>query len=128
MLRKTILGGFHWSPFLIELFDRINCDRSLDSYGAPLVISKGNASLRIKNYNTGFKLEANDEEGKFWLEVIRQAELVNQNDIIRILQNEEGLDLEDRIEKGVKVISKILTLDIPEPVASDDVLADSVVE
>ncbi|MFT2011576.1 DUF262 domain-containing protein [Pontibacter sp. 13R65] len=128
MMRRTTLGGFHWSPFLYAIKNRIGDNLVLENYGAPLFLVNGHASLRIKNWNIGFKIEAIDEESQGLLNTLRQLNLVDSNDIIRVKQNDEGFDIEDRVEKGINIISEILALDVPPPNIPDSMSADVLTE
>jgi len=110
MMRRTTLGGFHWSPFLFTLNEKFKGQLSLGNMRTPLVLVKGNASLRITNVNQGFHLEASDDESKALLEDICHLNLINSDGVFQIRQTQEGEDIEDRIEKGVELISKIIDL------------------
>lgn len=111
MMRKSTLGGFHWSPFLYSLKEASSIPLNHKNKGAPLIFLKGNASIRIFNVNNGFRLEALDDESKLLLEAVVNAKIVKEDHTLKISQNAEGIDLEDRIDKGIEMISKIFTLE-----------------
>ncbi|MDU2063232.1 MAG: DUF262 domain-containing protein [Sporomusaceae bacterium] len=108
MMRRKTLGGFHWDPFLFAIKE--NCADSLvnlDNYGAPLIYVKGNITLKIINKNEGFMLEALGEEGKPLLQVAVNAGIISADCISRISQSASGLDMENRIEKGLQLIKEL---------------------
>lgn len=110
MMRRTTLGGFHWSPFLYALKDKFKNHLNLDSYGAPLLLTKDNSTLKILHVIDGFRLEALDDEGEKLLEEVLEMNYLNSDNIFQISQNEEGIDIEDRIEKGAAFLSKIINI------------------
>ena len=85
---------------------------NLDNYGAPIVFSTSNdATLKLTNINTGFKLEAyDDDRSKDMFERIQKLNGVDSNGIFKIAQNSDGVDIEDRIERGLVLISAIITI------------------
>ena len=110
MMRRTTLGGFNWSPFQYALKERFKDQLNLENYGAPLILIKENASLRISNMNQGYRFEANDDdESELLLENLKRQGFISQDDIFQIDQNQDGIDLEDRIEKGTEFISALLS-------------------
>ncbi len=110
MMRRTTLGGFNWSPFLYALNEKSGGHTSLENYGKPLLLTINNATIRIFNINAGYRIEAfDDEESKQLYDDIVQTNLVDPKGIYLIRQNEQGLDIEDRIDRGLDLISKIKT-------------------
>ena len=110
MMRRYQLNGFNWSPYLYTLKSKSNDKLSLEDYGAPLILDLKNGSLKMSNINVGFRFEANDEDSKILLSEIRKNGLVNNDDLFEIAQNDEGIDLEDRIGKGSELIDKLIKL------------------
>lgn len=105
MMRRTTLGGFHWSPFHYVLKERFKDQLNLENYGAPLILITGNASLRITNINQGYRFEANDDEGsELLLENLKRQGILSQDEIFQINQTQDGKDIEDRIEKCSELI------------------------
>lgn len=108
MMRRSTLGGYNWSPFLFELKEQDDTHLSLDTYGAPLLITKDYETLQLINVNSGFKIEA--EDNSKILKGIREKGLINDEDIIEVDQNLQGFDEEDRVKIGEKLITEILNL------------------
>jgi hypothetical protein len=100
--------GRHWDPFLLTLKENYDHQVRLEDYGAPLIIIKGNSSIKMTNLNIGYKIEAIDENSLEMLKNIRNLKLLNGSDIFEIKQDSNGFDIEDRIEKGMELISKII--------------------
>ena len=116
LFHKKTFNGFNWDPFLLTLKTKFENQVNLDNYAspglipipAPLILIKDNTTIIIRNIETGYKIEANDEDSKELLQKIRKLYDINADDVLEIAQNQEGLDMEDRIEKGVELISKII--------------------
>lgn len=108
MMRRTTLGGFHWSPFLYALTMKFKNQLSMDNYGAPMFLTKGSSTLKISNINNGYRFESADDESKALLLKLRELNYLNDEGLFQISQNHEGLDKEDRVAKCVELISEIL--------------------
>lgn len=91
-------GGRHWSPFLLEL-SKMNRCLSLGIYGNDLQYTNGDIILLIKNRNTGFEFYANDDNSKDYINELIVNGKLNSESILTIQQNENGIDIEDRIIK-----------------------------
>jgi hypothetical protein len=98
MLFKTNYKGRHWSPFLLEL-SKSSSKYSLENYGNDLQFTDGDLILLVKNVENGYKITAKDAHSIAFLDAIINQKLLNEEGILEILQNKEGLDLEDRIYK-----------------------------
>ena len=112
MMRKSTRSGFHWSPFLYTFKEPSNSQLSLENYGTPLIINIGNASLKLINVNNGFILEAVNDDRNILMDGIRNKGFVNADNILLISQNGDGIDIEDRVEKGADFISKITSMNV----------------
>lgn len=108
MMMRFQFNGRHWSPFLLTLKESYSNQVRLEDYGAPLIVNKGNSSLKITNLNIGYKIEVLNEESLAMIQNIRNLNLLNGNDIFEIKQDSNGFDIEDRVEKGMELISKII--------------------
>lgn len=109
MMRKSTFGGFHWSPFLVALKSKLGNQVSLENYGAPLLLTKDNATLKITNISRGYKIEAYDDtESEELFSTIQKQNIINSECIFEIAQNDSGIDIEDRIEKGYDFINEII--------------------
>lgn len=111
LMRKTTLGGFHWSPYLLLLKQHFGDKLSFENYGTPITLTKKNASIKIINSNNGYKIDNYDDENSVaFVDEIREKDLINEFNIFIIKQNENNTDIEDRIEKGIELINNILNL------------------
>lgn len=101
MLFKRQFNGRHWSPFLLELSECVeNC--YIEHYGNPLQYSYDDIVFLIYHINNGFKFSvtANDmKSSAIYNHLIEEGEL-NAEGILKIKQNDSGLDIEDRIQKA----------------------------
>lgn len=99
-------GGRNWSPFLLQI-SKMNKNLSLDNYGNDLQFTKGDIILLIKNGNSGFKFYAKDELSMNYISKLIQDNKLNENAVLLISKNEEGLDIEDRIIKCSEFLSTL---------------------
>jgi hypothetical protein len=70
---------------------------TLGIYGNDLQFTRGDIILLIKNRNAGFEFYANDEISKNYVEQLIADGKLNTASILPIQQNEDGIDIEDRI-------------------------------
>ncbi len=91
-------GGRSWSPFLLEI-SKMSKNLSLDNYCNDLQFTKGDIILLIKNANSGFKFYAKDEQSQTLIDQLIAENKLNENSILSISKNENGIDIEDRIIK-----------------------------
>ncbi len=111
MMRKTTLGGFHWNWFLYALHkeareDLLNFD---SNYGGLLVFAFHSAILRISCLNNGYKLTAGTGCESV-MEKLKKVGLVDQQGVFNITQDEQGFDTEDRIQRGIYLISQLKSM------------------
>lgn len=101
MFFKTNFRGRHWNPFLLEI-SRINnkCEME-DNYGDSLRYTNGDVILMIDGTNKGFKFTnaLNENSSMVFLEQLIEKERLDKNGCLEIKQDENGFDIEDRIEK-----------------------------
>jgi hypothetical protein len=91
-------GGRSWSPFLLEI-SKMSKNLSLDNYGNDLQFTNGDIILLIKNGNSGFKFYAKDEQSQAYIDQLIAESKLNENSILTISKDENGIDIEDRIIK-----------------------------
>lgn len=110
MLRRSTMGGFHWSPFLKTLIDELGTQfLSLENYGHPLFLHRGDGVLKITDVASGFKVEAaNDLPATAQLLVRLRQETGGTTDQIVVAQDADGFDCEDRIEKARVVLKAVI--------------------
>lgn len=94
--------GYHWNPFLYEL-EETECSAqiSLENFANPLYWRKDECSLRIYASQSGFQIENGNYDGtaNTWLDKLILDGHIEANGEFRVQQTEEGIDLEDRVEK-----------------------------
>lgn len=96
MLFRKQFNGRHWDPFLLTL-SSLNEHCTIENYGDNLKFVKDDLILMIENQNNGFKIKASDTEGEDFISDKIEKEELNEDGIYLIRQNEEGFDIEDRI-------------------------------
>lgn len=112
MMNRKTLGGKHWSPFLYALKEISEKHLDLGQYGAPLVFVRDNVACKLRNLNEGYLIEAyEDDKDSIDLSYYIQKQLdFNEQGVFEIKQNDEHLDLDDRVEKGLELITSIFNL------------------
>jgi hypothetical protein len=110
MLRRPTLGGHHWSPFLKTLFSELGTQYfSLDNYGAPLYLHRGDGILKITTVASGFMVTAANELPATAQLLARLREMTGgTTDLIAVAQDSDGFDLEDRIEKAKTLLQAVI--------------------
>lgn len=100
MMFRTQFNGRHWNPFLLEIND-INSNCSLEKYGNDMQFIKDDIILMIKNVNNGFMLYApeNEKYSSNFLNNLINDSILDTEGILLVNQDENGIDLEDRIQK-----------------------------
>lgn len=98
MLFRTNYRGRHWNPFLLEL-TYINEKCSLENYGNQLQFTDNDLILLISNQNNGYKFTNTDDFSAKLLSKLIESNKLSNEAILIINQNEDGVDIEDRIIK-----------------------------
>lgn len=97
--------GHNWSPFLSEINNCKPHISTLENYGAPLLMYNNNHGVKIKNINCGYLVEPfEDENSQAFIEIIISTGLVDSECRYIVKQDIQGLDLEDRVERGLELI------------------------
>lgn len=111
-MKEKQFNGYHWDPFLVELKELVNSPfLDLDN-GDKIQVTIGNDLLQLCNHEKGFLFENKNDPSTNNLtlqHLITQGEL-STDGLLEILQNSEKIDLEDRIEKGVAFLQKIVNI------------------
>jgi uncharacterized protein YsxB (DUF464 family) len=108
MMFRTQFNGRHWSPFLLEIA-KSNNNCSIENYGSDMQFTKGDLILMVRNTNSGFMFlapENDDFSGKYLNELIANKTL-NSNGLLQIEQDQNGIDLEDRIGKCQNLLNNL---------------------
>lgn len=104
LYRKTIYGH-NWSPFLFTLNRERGSQTSLENYGDPLLVLKENRGVKVLNRNKGYKIEPfEDENSRKYYKELQAKGIINNDGFYLIRQNADGIDLDDRIVKGLEMI------------------------
>jgi hypothetical protein len=111
MMNKKTFGGKNWSPFLYALSKKSKYHIDLGEYGAPLVFVRDNVACKLKNINTGYMLEPynEDEDSVKLCSTLKKELKLSEGCVYKIDQNEDGIDIKDRVEVGLELISRILS-------------------
>ncbi len=107
MMRRKTLGGFHWDPFLLSIKKAFKNGVIMeDNYGKPITYVKDDITLKMTNYNNYFKFEAFDMESKEFLASLQNMGFISSENTYQINQSTIGLDIEDRVLKGIELLEK----------------------
>ncbi len=113
-MKEKQFNGYHWCPFLDETYIQLN-SKKLDFTFNPskLIISRHKSDLGILFLNNAIQFTNLNRNGRDnWMLIkLQQDKLVNKKNQIKISQNENGLDTQDRIKKLVKLCQEILEWD-----------------
>ena len=109
MLFRRQFNGRHWNPFLLTI-DSQNDKCSLENYGDKLQFTSNEIILLIQNINNGFHFTtvADDLVSKGFLQKIIETKTLDVNGVLKIAQDEQGFDLEDRIFKCDNFLNELL--------------------
>ena len=106
MLFRTNFRGRSWSPFLLEINKRVN-ECSLDNYNSNLQYTKDNLILIISHISEGFKFSCPtyDNYSADCLNQLINNNKLNQDSFLLIEQNDNGIDILDRIDKCIDFLN-----------------------
>ncbi|WP_225034690.1 DUF262 domain-containing protein [Winogradskyella sp. SM1960] len=108
-MNKLQFNGFHWSPFLLEIKNTDNKVTLDDGYLSPLILSVSGAEFNFNCVSNGYYIEVNNGEyAESLYQRVKEKFTINEVGILKIKQNEDGIDLEDRVVKGIEVINFII--------------------
>ncbi len=101
VMKKTSLGGSHWSPYLLALHNFYNTKTSLGIYGEPLIITKKNISIQIVSTNDGYSIKQNfNDKTRSYLDNLIENGTLNSEYQIKVNKFDDSNDIEDRITVG----------------------------
>jgi hypothetical protein len=107
---KKQFNGYHWDPFLHDVFLSLQpSELTLENYGHKLLINSKTDKIWISTLDNGFQFE--DASGTVTnknLNTLITAGKLNAIGVLEILQDADGYDLEDRIEKLKQTIKGII--------------------
>lgn len=108
MMLRTNFGGRHWIPYLREISQ--NSEKcTLGDYGEDIQLTINNVIFMISMKNNAFVFTAqeNDAKSSLALETLQNANILSINNRLEIEQNNDGIDVLDRIEFCLETINKI---------------------
>lgn len=110
-MRQKQFNGFNWCPFFYEVNQQIKTKKlTLGEYDKPLFLKIKKNILSIVRDSNHFVINNENTEGAenpIYDELIAN-EVIDEEGILNIEQNAEGLDTEDRVVKLVECINSIL--------------------
>ena len=84
----------HWNVFTLALHDRLERKYGLGDYGDRLQLTE---AFSLQYFNDKIVIYESDADGNE----------INQN-VYQIEQDENGIDIKDRVEQGVEVVKQIV--------------------
>ena len=107
-LHRKQKNGHHWDPYLLSIYwrYRVRFEGAIvhGNYGSPLMITLPKGKITLTSRNNGFHVKLSEESEPGFIEDGKNAGILDHEDVFRIKQTAEGLDLEDRIEKISELI------------------------
>lgn len=112
MMLRTMMNGRHWDPVLRTIKQANENCLSMGSFGDPLIFVKGEVSITITNHNDHFEFSANESnaESLDFLEKVRSNGIINVEYKYMIKQDYQGLDIEDRVLRGIEIVKELEAL------------------
>ncbi len=112
MMLRTMMNGRHWDPVLLTIKQANENCLSMESFGKPLIFVKGEVSITITNHNDHFEFTANESntESLDFLEKVRLNGIINDEYKYMIKQDDQGLDIEDRVVRGIEIVKELEVL------------------
>ncbi|SDH29947.1 DUF262 domain-containing protein [Winogradskyella thalassocola] len=108
-MNKLQFNGFHWSPFLLEIKNHVNKVTLENGYLSPLILSLSGAKFNFTCVSSGYHIEINNgKNAESLFQNLKDKFTINEDNVLEINQNEEGIDIEDRVVKGIEVIKFII--------------------
>jgi hypothetical protein len=107
MLFKTNYRGRSWCPFLLSLH-RLIPNSQLENFDSDLQVHYGDVIFSLRSVNNGFQIKGLSYEAVKLLDSLILNGRLDTDSILKIRQNEEGLDLEDRIEVCSGFLKQVL--------------------
>ncbi len=113
-MKEKQFNGAYYCPFLQVVKNKFTDKRIvLDDYrGLSIIFTDNDDAIKITNKSYGYLVENNNEENlsNSLLEKMIRNSLITRNGTLLISQNDGGIDLDNRIEIGKALITKILAL------------------
>lgn len=106
-MRLRQFNGYHWDPFLHEIFVNGDNDRiTLENYNNALLVKVGVKKILISGLSDGFLISSGMSKGveNTLFNRLKDERIINKDDMLKIKRDEDGNDLEDRIKKLYKFI------------------------
>lgn len=110
MINQETFRGKYWDPFLLELSTLYPDNCRLEEYGEPLLFSHLNCIINIKMLNDRFVFFASesDSDSKDFMKQLISKEILDPDSNLLIPQNDQGVDLIDRIKLCSNTFDKII--------------------
>ena len=109
-MKERQFNGWHWDPFLRELTNSKRIKNvSLDNYGSKLGFSHNRKKILICSIPNGFLFQngMSDRLANTLLDELEQRGIINSEGCYIVPQNEDEIDLEDRIKLLEQTLSEI---------------------
>lgn len=106
MLFRKQFNGRHWNPFLLSISKECN-NCSLDNFGDDLKWVVKDLIILVESRNNGYIFKPTDIKSEEFINKLISIKSLDYNSTLLIDQNNEGVDIEDRIEKYKKFIENV---------------------
>lgn len=109
-MKERQFNGYHWDPFLIEIKNQVDSDKLKLDIGGDMQMIIGNDLLQMKSHPNGFLVESKNDStslNRIYNKLI-DDKILSFEGLLKINQNADNIDMEDRIDKGISFIINIL--------------------
>jgi hypothetical protein len=109
-MKERQRNGYHWDPFLLEIKEQLNSPLLALDIGGEMQMILGNDLLQIKSQPNGFLFESKNDlnSQNLTYNKLIDDKAITPEGLLKINQNNETIDMEDRVSKGVAFILKII--------------------
>ena len=110
-MRQKQFNGFNWCPFFHEVNQQVDSENlKLGDYDNLLILKIKKNTISINITSDHFLFENKNVEGaeNILYDELISNKVIDEDGVLKIQQNSEGLDTEDRVEKLVECINEIL--------------------
>ncbi len=109
-MKEKQFNGYHWDPFLSEIKKKLNTKALELDNGRQMTITIGDEMLQIECHSKCFLIKevAGPTAIESTFAKLVKDEIISNEGWLLISQNTDKIDTEDRVEKGIKFIERIL--------------------
>jgi len=112
-MKEKQFNGYHWDPFLAEIKRALGNDCLKLDNGGEMQITLSNDLIIMKSNSNGFVFERKSDTSSLMtmFNDLVNRNLIGSDGVLSVVQDTNGIDMEDRIELGIHAIQTLLSID-----------------